>query len=414
MPLKLRVISDHYKSLGPRRSQLFGVTGGTVGRASNNDWVLPDIKHFVSSHHAKVIFRAGSWLLEDTSRNGVYLNNSEKPLSETGPAKLEDGDRLRIGEYDVLVSVDEHSDFSPDASGQMPLPSALRDAASPQSKRSRNASRKHGTFRSEPAPSEVKLDTYIQPDLDVTDLLVPARRSVEKKDTLAHSASIQLNVDGFAGVSDGMSNGVADFCQGLGIDPGSLPSRTQSELLTAAGQLLRETAVQLTRTLKLQAARAAELELDSATTNDELASPLQTSRNVEATLHRLLDAQSDRKLNGVDALRDAFERIRAHHDAFDAAVAPAVDELLLRVNPEKVATRFERSNPPASLFASGKKAKYWDLLSEMYTAIDQRDSRGWPTVFAREFAKSMSAQLREQKNATSKSAQERAIPGLRS
>ena len=400
MSLKLRVISDHYKSLGPRRSELFGVTGGTIGRASNNDWVLPDIKHFVSSRHASVIFRAGSWLLEDTSRNGVYLNGSETRLAETGPAKLEDGDRLKIGEYDVLVSIDEHNDFSPDASGQMPSPSALRDNSSSQSKRSRTPANKHGTFRSQPVtaevkPTEVELGALLQPDLDVTDLLVPARRSVEKKDTLAHSASIQLNVDTFAGVR--ISTDIADFCHGLGIDPTSLPSRTQSALLIAAGQLLRETAIQLTRTLKLQATHAAELELDSVVTSDELASPLQTSRSVEATLHRLLDAQSDRKLNGVDALQDAFERIRAHHYAFDAAVAPAVEELLSRVNPAKVTARFDRSGSSASLFPGGKKAKYWDQLSEVYTAIDQRDHRGWPTVFAREFAKSMATQLREQK-----------------
>jgi predicted component of type VI protein secretion system len=393
MPLKLRVISDHYKSLGPRRSQLFGVTGGTLGRASNNDWVLPDTKHFVSSHHAKVIFRAGDWMLEDTSRNGVYLNNSDKRLSETGPAKLEDGDRLKIGEYEVLVSIDEHNDFSPDASGQMPLPSALRDVASPQSKRSRSAANRHGSFRSEPPPAEVKLDEFLQPDLDVTDLLVPAR--VEKKDSLARSASIQLNVDGFAGIGDG-GNAMSDFCHGLGIDPTSLPTRNQAALLTAAGQLLRETAVQLSRTLKLQANRATELELDLAS-SDELASPLQTARSIEAIIHRLLSAQSDRQVNGVDALQDAFERIHAHQDAFDAAIAPAVDELLSRVNPAKVTARFERSNPPASLFAAGKKAKYWDLLTEVHMAIDQRDSRGWPTVFAREFAKAMSTHLREQK-----------------
>jgi type VI secretion system FHA domain protein len=396
MPLKLRVISDHYKSLGPRRSQLFGVTGGTVGRASNNDWVLPDTNNFVSSHHAKVIFRAGKWLLEDTSRNGVFLNSSDQPLAQTGPAKLEDGDRLKIGEYDVLVSIDEHSDFSPDASGQMPLPSALRDVSSAHSKRSRKPASNHGTFRSEPAPAEVKLDSYLEPDLDVTDLLVPARRS-EKKDILAHSASIQLLADGFSNTSDGVTNAVADFCHGLGIDPSSLPPRTQAELLTAAGQLLRETAVQLSRTLKLQATNAVELELDSVTSSDDLASPLQTSRSIEASLYRLLDIQSERRLNGIDALKDAFEHIRAHQDAFAAAVAPAVDDLLSRVNPAKVTARLERSNTSSSLFAGGKKAKYWDLLSEVYVAIDQRDARGWPTVFAREFAKSMSAQLRERK-----------------
>ena len=42
MAIKLRVISDHYRELGENRSRVFGVNGGTIGRAPDNDWVLPD------------------------------------------------------------------------------------------------------------------------------------------------------------------------------------------------------------------------------------------------------------------------------------------------------------------------------------------------------------------------------------
>ena len=79
MALKLRVISDHYKALGKRSSRLFGVTGGRIGRAQDNDWILPDPDRYVSSHHCKVDFRAGQWMLEDTSTNGVFINGSDTP-----------------------------------------------------------------------------------------------------------------------------------------------------------------------------------------------------------------------------------------------------------------------------------------------------------------------------------------------
>src|ERR1044072_1149876 len=85
MALKLRVISDHYKALGKRSSRLFGVTGGRIGRAGDNDWILPDPDRYVSSHHCKVEFRAGRWVLEDTSTNGVFINGSDTPaLAEGG------------------------------------------------------------------------------------------------------------------------------------------------------------------------------------------------------------------------------------------------------------------------------------------------------------------------------------------
>ncbi|MGH8238210.1 MAG: type VI secretion system-associated FHA domain protein TagH, partial [Steroidobacteraceae bacterium] len=127
MALKLRVISDHYKALGKRSSRLFGVTGGKIGRAPDNDWILPDPDRYVSSHHCKVDFRAGQWILEDTSTNGVFINGSDTPASVDGAYSLQDGDRLRLGDYEVLVSIDERNDFAADASGQIPAPPRVRN-----------------------------------------------------------------------------------------------------------------------------------------------------------------------------------------------------------------------------------------------------------------------------------------------
>ncbi len=54
MAIKLRVISDHYRELGEHRSRVFGVNGGTVGRAADNDWILPDAKRLISGHHCSI------------------------------------------------------------------------------------------------------------------------------------------------------------------------------------------------------------------------------------------------------------------------------------------------------------------------------------------------------------------------
>src|SRR3990170_1704162 len=151
MALKLRVISDHYRALGKRSSRLFGVTGGRIGRAQDNDWVLPDPERYVSSHHCKVEFRAGAWVLEDTSTNGVFINGSDVPASVEGTYSLKDGDRLRLGDYEVLVSIDERNDFPSDASGQMRAPG--------------RASSRH---------KQSRVDEDLGEELDLTDLLSDA------------------------------------------------------------------------------------------------------------------------------------------------------------------------------------------------------------------------------------------------
>ncbi len=113
MAIKLRVISEHYRDLGENRSRVFGVNGGTVGRAPGNDWILPDPRRVVSGHHFEVQFSGGKYWLVDTSTNGVFVNDAEDPASTTGRTELHDGDRLRVGDYDILVSVDNRIDFLP-------------------------------------------------------------------------------------------------------------------------------------------------------------------------------------------------------------------------------------------------------------------------------------------------------------
>ncbi|HET9692910.1 MAG TPA: type VI secretion system-associated FHA domain protein TagH [Steroidobacteraceae bacterium] len=116
MAIKLRVISEHQRELGSHRSRVFGVNGGTVGRAPDNDWVLPDPRRVISGHHCVVQYHGGKYWLQDISTNGVYVNDADDPVSATGGrVELRDGDRLRIGDYDIAVAVDQRIDFLPGA-----------------------------------------------------------------------------------------------------------------------------------------------------------------------------------------------------------------------------------------------------------------------------------------------------------
>src|SRR4051812_45705909 len=128
MAIKLRVISDQYKQLGKHSSRLFGVSGGRIGSASDNEWGLPDPDRYISTPNPPVVFRAVSWFLEDTSTNGIFVNDGNTPVSIDGPCPLKDGDRLRMGDYEILVSIDERNDFPPEATGQLPHPPAVKPA----------------------------------------------------------------------------------------------------------------------------------------------------------------------------------------------------------------------------------------------------------------------------------------------
>lgn len=42
MALRLRVVGNQARVLGDSSTKIFGVHGGTIGRAGDNDWILPD------------------------------------------------------------------------------------------------------------------------------------------------------------------------------------------------------------------------------------------------------------------------------------------------------------------------------------------------------------------------------------
>jgi len=74
MALRLRIVSEHARILGEGSTKVFGVHGGTIGRSTDNEWILPDPERYLSGKHARVDFRAGTYVLVDTSSNGTYVN----------------------------------------------------------------------------------------------------------------------------------------------------------------------------------------------------------------------------------------------------------------------------------------------------------------------------------------------------
>ena len=111
MSLQLEIVSDHKDLLGEDHVRLFSEDGGTIGRSLENDWILPDPDRFISGRHATVDFQAGAYYLADVSSNGVYVNDESEPLGKGNPRRLFNGDRLRMGDFEFIVSLDEGEDL---------------------------------------------------------------------------------------------------------------------------------------------------------------------------------------------------------------------------------------------------------------------------------------------------------------
>src|SRR5579862_6253435 len=95
------------------------VSGGEfqVGRGPDVDWVLPDPDRLLSKRHFAVAFRGGAWQVADTSVNGTFLNTEQDAIGRGATRSLEDGDRLRLGAYEIEVRLAEQAGMAQNFGG---------------------------------------------------------------------------------------------------------------------------------------------------------------------------------------------------------------------------------------------------------------------------------------------------------
>lgn len=105
MILTLEITGPQTTKVGGANRKVFHEAGGTIGRAPDNDWVLPD--RYVSSRHAVIRYADGVYYIEDTSTNGVFINSPQNQLVGGHPYALKSGDWIIIDPYEIRVSISE-------------------------------------------------------------------------------------------------------------------------------------------------------------------------------------------------------------------------------------------------------------------------------------------------------------------
>ncbi|MBX6374516.1 MAG: FHA domain-containing protein, partial [Acetobacteraceae bacterium] len=85
------------------------VSGGDymIGRGADCDWVLLDPEGVLSRRHCVLEFRSGGWQVRDLSTNGTFVNHAAEPIGRDQVRPLEDGDRLRIGGYEIELRIEQ-------------------------------------------------------------------------------------------------------------------------------------------------------------------------------------------------------------------------------------------------------------------------------------------------------------------
>src|SRR6187551_1959092 len=424
MALRLRVISEHRLRMGDKSTFVFGVSGGSIGRSAENDWVLPDDMRYVSGRHARIVFHKGRYLLQDTSSNGTYVNDNDKPLGSQNPHELKSGDILRIGEYHVQVQIDSATDFSLDDSAlykrnsgststrrRVPpadlgaslrlenLLEASNDISSDELKPVNAfgqavSSRTRALGHTQDLPKEPTTN----PELDVDSEAVARRiarlaRAAEKtqREKIAQQpVTAPLPPPAAAVPPDppavNTTPGLQAFCRGAGIGAETLPVDAHARMLHLAGQLLRESLLGLKESNRAQQDKRNQMRVTYQKDPGDLKPSLER-HSVDELIQELLKAHDSRRFDAVQWLRESFAGARRHDHATIEAMRAAFVDFVGRLDPRDLATRFERS-------ARRKTMGNWELYGEFYRSLCDMQPDSLPHIFVETFAQNYEAAAR--------------------
>jgi type VI secretion system protein len=430
MALRLAIVSEHAARLGQQATKVFGVHGGSIGRSKDNEWILPDPDRYLSGKHARIDFRAGKYVLVDTSSNGTYVNGAQVPLGKYHDYTLKDGDYVRVGEYELLVSIDSSNDFPPDEGAIVAY-----DGRSPSTAVKKSTADDIGAD----LDLSVLLEPSVQLDIDSgirphnaygqsfapPDPHEPSRRDRRQRDLALEPApetaaihrqepggapwhmltrpfrldsgpplDVPLPVPPSATTSlhDGdFDVGLAALCRGAGIDPRSISPEMRGAVLQLAGQLLRETILGLMD--MSQSREEFQNRFRIAAAEEPASAPaLSFANGVGDALLRLLTSKSTR-VSAVEAVRDGFRELKAQNTATLAAMHAAFEEFLARLDPKSLEERFEKA-AKRGVFGAAQKGRYWDLYTELFAGLAQRPAEGFPHLFIETFGKAYDARLK--------------------
>ncbi|MFV2035632.1 MAG: type VI secretion system-associated FHA domain protein TagH [Halocynthiibacter sp.] len=364
MPLHLSIISENREQLGAGQRVEFLACGGTIGRNDDNDWILPDTKRYVSGRHALIDFQAGAYYLIDTSRNGVYVNGADEPVGRGHPQRLFDGDRLRIGDFDIKIEISEDDAKLMD--------DGMRDSV---------------------------IRAQLVPEDDSMELELVDQNQIVEDEALAQ----HLQGDGASQLSERIALGdlespdlaqniaedkaVGILIEAAGLKSADLAGTAPSEVLRTAGQLLNCFVNGLTGLIHERSRLKDTFRLSQTLLQGKQNNPLKFSPTTADALKFLLGDRAESYLSASEAVQASFQEIQQHERAVPKAMLLALKEFLERFDPDELRSQFDQGLKRNSLLSGANKFKYWELYQECFHVLTQAEDGKAPEAFSSEFAR---------------------------
>ena len=395
MPLQLEIVSDHMDIVGDDHIRVFREEGGTIGRSLENDWILPDPDRFISGKHATVDFQSGAFYLADVSTNGVYVNEEVEPLGRGNPRRLFHGDRIRMGDFEFAVTLDEGQGLEmPPPEAMTVVPDHIEQLVDEDSLKSgiqmldEEAITGDDVFHAALFGGPSKEEEVAEKAGKMNNQKNPFAPPPSKQEVVVTNAAKLLD----------------SFMKGLDIERADIhPSTDPHEVMENAGRVLKEFVDGTTDLLASRTALKSMFRLDQTTVLPRHNNPLKLAENTRDSMMQLLVGKEGEYLGPVDAVKEVCRDLKFHQDAVLEAMISAYQEFADRFDPDELQQNFDKTIDGKPLFKKMNQVKYWQLYCDLYPIMTQSGSGKFPHQFSEEFVRSYEKHIAEFKRLERKS-----------
>ena len=380
MELVLSVKQSGDYTSGFKTSRIFGAEGGTIGRAPDAHWVLPDEKNELSRYHLHVSFDNGRFFLTDDSSNGTFTDDHSR-FPKGQPMPVHHNECLRLGSYLIQARITETPEVqrykaAPLLSGQTIIPDDAFLGKEPLSVLIENtseaapsileknlsetpAARPASATRATPATAAAPGSDYQLRE----HIPVPVLKEPPEQKATPHTESTIIK----SSVAD---KALQAFEQALGTDLSSLEEEEKIIALRSFGEMLKASIQGLQQSLRTRTELKNELRLGVTTLQGQGNNPLKFCTDYTQTLQIMTDGQSG-YMKSVLAIKSAFHDLQSHQVASLAATRAALKQTVTNVSPKQLVYQFSQGAYKRKW--RSQDASCWQAYTRYHQSLEEND-----------------------------------------
>jgi type VI secretion system FHA domain protein len=413
------------------------VHGGELilGRGAECGWTLADPARSLSRKHCMLEFFSGQWRVRDLSTNGTFVNFESTPVGRDQVQSLRGGDRLRLGDYEIEVSIGAEA-HAPDTAdpwgaaaapigapvarmGHVPLPGldelpSQRSAAVGSAVGPRGAPLVPDDFDaaiaqdfSVPDHSGSTSDAFIPPPVaapskslipddwdletikaDLTEMPAPIARerpvpfvgAAVQTDQFANEPA-PVEVQPAASTPLDESAALVALLAGADVSAG-LAARAAADpdaTLRAAGALLRVAVAGVRALLIARGEVKREFRIEHTMLRPQNNNPLKFAATDEHAIAALLDPRT----SAVREMQNAIDDLTAHQIATLAATQAAARALLESLAPADI----EQNDKEGGFIPGAREKRLWEAYKRKHAKLIEQFDDDFDSAFGKAFAR---------------------------